>query len=246
MADLARVVVTESVFRRSALEKVLDYHLARGGAPTNTDITLVIKKALMILVRWGLLESAGPYGWWRWREGLDVPADLHLVSDCRTFPAASAWEAELGNERVTEGEGCGCVYVYYFPSYRELAGRKKEVRWPVKVGMSSSSNSRIRIANQNGTAMPEAPVVAYARRTDAPRKLEQTLHAILECRGLKLAKAPGAEWFLSSPEEIKAIVDWVLAPGAQRETATKAPVLMANLRESVAGAMRGTHDCFPE
>ncbi|MFD1210737.1 GIY-YIG nuclease family protein [Arthrobacter sp. GCM10027362] len=214
MAGLARNVVTEPVFRRGALGKAQEYHLARGGAPTDTSLTSLVRKAATILARAGLIEGAGIYGWWRWREGPDVPAGLQIGPEPGTDLAAG--ELEVATEGTNEGEGSGCVYVYYFPGYKELAGFRKEARWPVKVGMTSASDSHIRVSNQQGTVMPEAPVIAYARQTDTPRKLEQTLHAILSCRGLQLDDAPGAEWFLSSPDEIKAIVDWLFGPGPRR------------------------------
>ena len=39
MADLARSLVQEPVFRRTALGKIREYHLARGGAPTETPLS---------------------------------------------------------------------------------------------------------------------------------------------------------------------------------------------------------------
>ncbi|TDK23509.1 GIY-YIG nuclease family protein [Arthrobacter crusticola] len=213
MADLARNLVQEPVFRRSVLGKIQEYHLAMGGAPTETDIRTLIKKAVLILARTGLLEPAGKPGWWRWRAGANIPAEQQFGAG-----VLAAGEFEVAPQGASEGRGSGCIYVYYFPTYKELAVRKQEARWPVKVGMTATGNSCIRVFNQQGTAMPEAPVVAYVRRTDTPRRLEQGLHAILHCRGQQLVDAPGAEWFLSSPDEIKKIVDWVLVPYSGADT----------------------------
>lgn len=216
MADLARSLVQEPVFRRTALGKIREYHLARGGAPTETDVVILIKKSLTILARAGLLEGAGKPGWWRWRAGANVRASLQIGSGPSPNSGVSAVsEVEVANEGTSEGQGSGRVYVYYFPSYKELAIRKKEVRWPVKVGMTSTGNSSIRVLNQQGTAMPETPVVGYECLTNTPRKLEQGLHAILHCRGQQLVDAPGTEWFLSSPDEIREIVTWVFGPNSQ-------------------------------
>lgn len=216
MADLARSLVQEPVFRRTALGKIREYHLARGGAPTETDIVTLIKKALTILARAGLLEGAGKPGWWRWRAGANVPAGLQIGPGPWPTPGVFAGsEVEVANEGTSDGQGSGRVYVYYFPSYKELAIRKKEARWPVKVGMTSTGNSSIRVLNQQGTAMPETPVVGYECLTNTPRKLEQGLHAILHCRGQQLVDAPGTEWFLSSPDEIREIVAWVFDPNSR-------------------------------
>lgn len=216
MADLARNLVQEPVFRRTALGKIREYHLARGGAPTETDIMTLIKKAVTILARAGLLEGAGKPGWWRWQTGANVPARLQIGPG--SWPTSGFFagsELEAANEGTGEGQGSGRVYVYYFPTYKELAIRKREARWPVKVGMTCTGNSSIRVLNQQGTAMPETPVVGYECLTNTPRKLEQGLHAILHCRGQQLVDAPGTEWFLSSPDEIKEIVDWVFGPDSQ-------------------------------
>lgn len=172
MADLARNLVQEPVFRRTALGKIREYHLARGGAPTETDIMTLIKKAVTILARAGLLEGAGKPGWWRWQTGANVPAGLQIGPG--PWPNSGVFagsELEAANKETSEGQGPGRVYVYYFPSYKELAIRKKEARWPVKVGMTSTSNSSTRVLNQQGTAMPETPVVGYECLTNTPRKL---------------------------------------------------------------------------
>ncbi len=216
MADLARSLVQEPVFRRTALGKIREYHLARGGAPTETDIVILIKKALTILARAGLLEGAGKPGWWRWRAGANVPAAFQIgAAPWPSSGVLAVSEVEVANEGTSEGQGSGRVYVYYFPSYKELAIRKKEARWPVKVGMTSTGNSSIRVLNQQGTAMPETPVVGYECLTNTPRKLEQGLHAILHCRGQQLVDAPGTEWFLSNPDEIREIVAWVFGPNSR-------------------------------
>lgn len=221
MAEIARAVVHEQTFQRSALERTLEYHLARGGAPTNTDIKVLTSKAMSELVRAGLVVQAGKAGWWRWREGVNGHVELQGLADSNADWDVAAGEGiDLTNEGPDDGEGSGRVYVYYFPSYKELALRKEEARWPVKIGMTASSDSYFRVTQQQGTAMPEVPVIAYQRRTDVPYRLEQGLHSILYLRGLQLDNAPGAEWFLSNPEEIKEIVDWVYGPGhEQREPA---------------------------
>src|SRR3954470_24905760 len=206
MANLARQLVREPVFQRSALEKIAAYHLASGGVGTDTDIASLINRTLALLVRAGLLEQARKPGWWRWREGANVPADLRIALD----PGAGSGGGPGRVLKVVivgtiEGEGSGCIYVYYLPGYKDLAGFRQDARWPVKVGMTSSSDCRIRVANQKCTVIPEVPVIGYIRRTDEPRILEQAIHRVLDCRKQRIVEVPGAEWFHSSPDEIREI-----------------------------------------
>ncbi|GLB69506.1 GIY-YIG nuclease family protein [Arthrobacter mangrovi] len=211
IAELAQELMAESIFRRSDLiERVQEYHTARGGALTTSDVTSMTKKALQTLTRTGALEPAGTYGRWRWLQDRTI-APVELGLDEFSGEGREDDEIDFASDAVVDGIGQGSVYAYYFPSYKELACLKNEDRWPLKVGMTSLSDAHIRITDQQGTALPEAPVVAYIRRTDTPRKLEQALHSVLFFRGQQLEDAPGSEWFWSNPEEIKSIVDWVFA-----------------------------------
>jgi hypothetical protein len=84
----------------------------------------------------------------------------------------------------------------------------------MKVGMTSADDPAVRIAQQ-GTAMPEKPVLAYARRTATPGRLERTVHSILFYRGRLVEEAAGSEWYRSSPGEIKEIVRWILGKSSK-------------------------------
>lgn len=208
IADLAKDLMRTPMFRRSDLiEAVQDYHAANGGAVAQGNITSATKKALSVLVNGGLLESTGAYGLWRWVSPPEVAGEASMAAEA---DLEETEELDVTDETVIDGKGSGCVYVYYFPSYKILADMRNFDRWPIKVGMTSLGNAQIRISEQQGTAMPEQPVVAYVRRTDTPLKLERLVHAVLFYRGQKL-DAPGSEWFSATPEEVKAIIDWAHA-----------------------------------
>lgn len=205
IADLAPLLVPTPLFRRAELiAAVEDYHVSQGGLPSESGLTAQVKKALQVLQKNGSLEPSGGYGTWRW---LHEPNAEELSAVVQ--PESSDDEPLVLSDIQAEGEGQGSVYVYYFPAYKDLADFRGESTWPVKVGMSAAGNATIRVADQQGTAMPESPVLAYVRKTSTPRKLEAAVHAILFFRGRQLEDAAGAEWFDSSPDEVKAIVDWI-------------------------------------
>jgi len=207
ISELARELLKTRVFRRAELIRVVEqYHSENGGAAAHS-LTSATKKALRNLVDAGLLEPTGAYGYWRWimPPGVDVEANGSSSIDDETE------ELDLADDTVVEGTGSGSVYVYYFPSYRLLAEYRRDERWPVKVGMTALGDAKIRISDQQGTAMPERPVVAYVRRSNTPLRLERLVHAVLFYRGRQLDDAPGSEWFSASPEEVKSIIDWAHA-----------------------------------
>lgn len=215
IAELAKKLMRAPMFRRAELvAAVQEYHNANGGGSSGSNIAASAKKALQVLARDGLLEQTGAYGFWRWvvppepGEAADLGPGVDEVDE-------DAEDLELTDQTIIEGGGSGCVYVYYFPSYQALAELQHEDRWPVKIGMSAVSDARIRISEQQGTAMPEAPVLAYVRRIDTPHRLERCIHSILFYRGQHLEDAPGSEWFNSSPQEVKSLVDLIMSPDLQ-------------------------------
>lgn len=203
ITDLAGELLKTPMFRRSELIAAVEqYHSENGGAAAQ-NLTSATKKALRNLVDAGLLEATGAYGYWRWITPPDGNGEENdSVVDEETE------ELFLTDDTIVDGTGSGSVYVYYFPSYRALAEYRREERWPVKVGMTTLGDAKIRISDQQGTAMPEQPVVAYVRRSNTPLKLERLVHAVLFYRGRQLGDAPGSEWFSSSPEEVKSVIDW--------------------------------------
>ncbi|WP_395402263.1 GIY-YIG nuclease family protein [Arthrobacter sp. UC242_113] len=206
IAELAREVLKTPMFRRSELINAVEQHHAENGGAAALSLTSATKKALRNLVDGGLLEPTGAYGYWRWV----TPPDQTVREDRSSLVDDETDELDL-TDSIVEGAGAGSVYVYYFPGYRLLADLRRDDRWPIKVGMTSVGDAKIRISDQQGTAMPEQPLVAYVRRSDTPLKLERLVHAVLFYRGRQLDDAPGSEWFSSNPEEIKSIIDWAHA-----------------------------------
>ncbi len=101
----------------------------------------------------------------------------------------------------------GCVYVYYYPTYKEQAKSKGEDRWPCKIGSHASLDPKSRIAEQV-TGMPEAPQTEIVMYTENPQHIERIIHSILKLkeRNRHIQDAPDSEWFLISPDIAKRVV----------------------------------------
>ncbi|BCW78904.1 GIY-YIG nuclease family protein [Arthrobacter sp. NicSoilC5] len=211
LVTLAPRIIAADTFRRSELASAgEEFHLANGGLKSNgAQPAQQAKKAISDLYSKGIIEPAGGQ-YWRWTNTRD-----QVISDIVQVAAEPENDSEVGfdisDDVITEGVGTGNLYVYFFPTYKELAESRNEARWPIKIGMTATGSAASRISDQVGTALPEAPLIAYIRRTDTPAKLERLVHSVLHFRGQTIEDAPGSEWFLSSPEEVKGIVDWVFS-----------------------------------
>ena len=114
------------------------------------------------------------------------------------------WDIFAEESKVNDDKGC--VYVYYYPTYKEQATSKGEERWPCKIGYTESSDPKDRIAEQV-TGMPEAPQTEIVMYTENPQHIERIIHSILKLkeRNRHIQEAPGSEWFLISPDIAKRV-----------------------------------------
>ena len=203
--------------RKELIERAATTHQNRRGLP-GTAPTAAVKKALSNLVRTGKIERRTP-GYYEW-VGSGLGPTPSEVSPLPAAPAEDLYEPE----DYDIGEGSSYVYAYYYPAYRMLAEKNGETDFQIKVGRSTDYQERVGTQSRT-TGMPEEPEVAVVWRTDRPEAAEKVLHGHLEFRGKRLPDAPGKEWFLTSPDEIKQIIESIL-PGvsvqdlANEETST--------------------------
>lgn len=94
--------------------------------------------------------------------------------------------------------------MYYYDVYVELAKLKGSSTWECKVGRTDR-NPINRVLGQAGTCYPELPHIALIIKCADSSVLEAALHNILKMRGRWIADAPGTEWFMTTPQEIKDI-----------------------------------------
>ena len=99
----------------------------------------------------------------------------------------------------------GIIYAYSFPSIR-----KTDAAYPIKVGLTTGGDAEERVRLQcRQTCCFEFPVVLKTWNVQRVAAVENAIHSTMEARGSKRL-APGTEWFDTTPEEVEAIVEFVL------------------------------------
>ncbi len=179
-------------------------HLSMGGVRGTQPTSRVLKKALHDLVEEGAVENVGHR---IWRRTGDMESDLG-TSNGQEAGQVSELEDEGDEEDLTVlerlGDGDECVYLYYNPNDRELAQFKGKDTWECKIGCTRSGAS-LRIIGQGArTALSHEPVIGLLINTSNAPALERALHSSLRLMDCEVVDAPGSEWFLTSPDRIKA------------------------------------------
>lgn len=200
------------VQRQTIVNDVSHTHLVQGGKASDAQsMTSSVKKALATLLQRGQAENPS-YGLWRIK-AVQPPnvapsdqGDSHLLlasigeTEIIEIPLAPTLTVEQ-----TLGEGPGAVYLYYLPTYRLRAQERGETIWPCKIGRTERDPLE-RILSQAATALPERPTVAIVLRTSTPLPWEAAIHGALTIRGLRMKESPGTEWFLTSPDDVLALM----------------------------------------
>lgn len=130
------------------------------------------------------------------------------MSDGRVLVGLSASSEEpddpdFEEDESEEGEVAKpSVYWYTFPAYQATSGP-----FPIKIGRGTDPLTRIKA---QVTAMPEQPRILGTFEHTDPASLERALHSVLLLRGKRKSDAPGTEWFMTTPEEICALIKMVL------------------------------------
>lgn len=103
-----------------------------------------------------------------------------------------------------ESDGAGIIYAYSFPSII-----RKEGRFPVKVGLTTTGDAEARVTQQcKTTCCFEYPVILGTWEVQRVAAVEDAIHSTLEARGAKRL-APGTEWFDTTFNEVASIVAFV-------------------------------------
>lgn len=129
------------------------------------------------------------------------------LSDGFVLVGLSASPDELDDPDLDEGDIADngakpSVYWYTFPAYRSANNP-----FPIKIGRGIDPLARIKT---QVTAMPEQPIILGTYEHHDPTSLERALHSVLNLRGKRKTDAPGAEWFMTTPDEISALIQMVL------------------------------------
>lgn len=109
---------------------------------------------------------------------------------------------ETGDEATEDFEGH--IYAFSFPSII------KDGVYPIKVG-KTAGDVECRIAEQcKGSATFEPPKLLGKWPVKRVGPTELAIHNVLKARGKYKEDAPGREWFNTTPEEVKAIIEFVV------------------------------------
>lgn len=191
--------------RKWLVENAPRLHVELGGTPATADPVSQAKKARAALLE-GEWEQAG-YGSIR-RLGVPIPGEPGQANDLPTIPD----QAELFlNAKEWFGEGDEIVYCYTFPSYVELASLKRDARMPMKIGKTASTSLE-RVSLQCGVSNPEQPIVPFAIRVQNSALFEKAIQRTLMIWNRWMDDAPGSEWFMTSKDEVLAIVNFLQNP----------------------------------
>ncbi len=178
--------------RQTAIDTIVSFHKEHGGLINKGEYISVFKKASQKLQKYGL-SNVG-YGTWRLNYQIK---EIEVVQDI------SDEKSEINADK-TIGNGDNAVYVYYYDIYKKSAEQSGMLSWECKIGRTDKEPLQ-RILGQAGTSYPEYPHVALVIFCDNSGVLETAIHSALKLRGKHLDKAPGNEWFLTSPEEVETI-----------------------------------------
>lgn len=134
--------------------------------------------------------------------------DLNSLTDSGTLPRKNTIpNSDLEAEMII-GSGKSSIYLYYYPQYQESAESKGEKVWACKIGRTIRDTAEGRVRAQ-ATGLPENPMIGLHIQTDNPHEIERIIHNILKVRGKHVDEAPGREWFVPSPSEVKAIYKFI-------------------------------------
>ena len=159
---------------------VRETHEKNGGLPAEKDLEEIVKQALQSLSHSGKANRLSPNIW-------RVPQ----YADQQIFGSGKHW-----------------VYLYYFSTDKGEAESNDKSVWRCKIG-KADKNPENRVKAQT-SGVPVPPRIALLLRTDEHIALEKAIHGILTVRGRHLKSAQGKEWFLTNPEEVEKIYDFII------------------------------------
>lgn len=108
---------------------------------------------------------------------------------------------EDGEPEIAESEGF--IYAFSFPALVKQQGE-----FPIKIGMTVNEVQQRVMSQCKGSAIFEHPTILGHWRVARVGFVESAIHKVLAARGKWRENVPGTEWFDTTIDEIKAILDF--------------------------------------
>lgn len=101
----------------------------------------------------------------------------------------------------------GWIYAFTFPAIK-----RSDQPFPIKVGLTTAADVETRVYGQcKGSGFFERPEILGRWQVKRVAQVEDAIHAVLKARGRWKEDAPGDEWFITTVEEVDAILRFTVA-----------------------------------
>lgn len=106
-------------------------------------------------------------------------------------------------------QGHEFVYLFFYPTYKEMACLNDVSQWPCKIGRTDI-NPITRVLQQLNASSPELPELALVFQCNDSRELESTIHHYMKLHRRFLIHDFNQEWFNTNPDEVEYVVKSLL------------------------------------
>ncbi len=127
-----------------------------------------------------------------------------LKSDTEVIEEANEDTDENVEDQPTV-EFNGWIYAFTFPTIKRF-----DQPFPIKVGLTTAADVETRVYGQcKGSGFFERPEILGRRQVQRVAQIEDAIHAVLKARGRWKEDAPGDEWFITTLEEVRAVLEFI-------------------------------------
>lgn len=134
---------------------------------------------------------------------IPMGSGIYRIPDIADINEADVEDSALedGEPEATESEGF--IYAFSFPALINQQGV-----FPIKIGMTVNDVQQRVMSQCKGSAIFDNPTILGHWKVTRVGFVEAAIHKMLAARGKWREKVPGTEWFETSVDEIKSIIDF--------------------------------------
>ncbi len=142
--------------------------------------------------------SESPFVW------LGKSGMYRLKSDTEVIQEADEDTDENVEDQPTV-EFNGWIYAFTFPAIKRV-----DQPFPIKVGLTTAADVETRVYGQcKGSGFFERPEILGRWQVQRVAQIEDAIHAVLKARGRWKEDAPGDEWFITTIDEVRAVLEFI-------------------------------------